>query len=200
MAIPGVGPVAAFTFRAAVDDPARFARSRTVAAHFGLTPRRYQSGEMDNPGRISKAGDLEVRTALYAAANAIVMRTVAGSGIVSLGLRLMRRKGRRRAVVAVVRNLPSSCIACGPMAPSSAVNRWRASHDLTPKTTTTGSSSPDEVRGRRRIRLLRRKTDRETKQGAPQPIRHMRAAARCLRVPDQTAKRSVTRMKDNDPM
>lgn len=105
MAIPGVGPVAALTFRAAVDNPSRFARSRTVAAHFGLTPRRYQSGEMDNPGRISKAGDPQVRTALYAAANAMMMRAVASSGIKSWGLRLVRRKGRRRAVVAVARKL-----------------------------------------------------------------------------------------------
>lgn len=96
---------AALTFRAAVDNPSRFARSRTVAAHFGLTPRRYQSGEMDNPGRISKAGDPQVRTALYAAANAMMMRAVASSGIKSWGLRLMRRKGRRRAVVAVARKL-----------------------------------------------------------------------------------------------
>ncbi|MTH80335.1 IS110 family transposase [Paracoccus aestuariivivens] len=105
MGIPGVGPVAALTFRAAVDDPARFSRSRTVAAHFGLTPRRYQSGETDNPGRISKAGDPDVRTALYSAANAMLMRVVSGSGIKSWGLRLVRRKGRRRAVVAVARKL-----------------------------------------------------------------------------------------------
>lgn len=105
MAIPGVGPIAALTFRAAVDDPKRFRSSRTVAAHFGLTPRRYQSGEMDNPGRISKAGDPDVRTALYSAANAMMMRSVAGSEIKSWGLRLMRRKGRRRAVVAVARKL-----------------------------------------------------------------------------------------------
>ena len=83
MAIPGVGPIAALTFRAAVDDPARFARSRTVAAHFGLTPRRYQSGEMDNPGCISKAGDADVRAALYAAANAMLMRSIGSSGIKS---------------------------------------------------------------------------------------------------------------------
>ncbi|MGD1885097.1 MAG: IS110 family transposase [Paracoccaceae bacterium] len=61
MTVPGVGPIAALTFKAAVDDPARFKRSRTVAAHFGLTPRRYQSGEQDTPGRISKAGDRDVK-------------------------------------------------------------------------------------------------------------------------------------------
>ena len=95
-----------------MDDRSRFRKSRTVAAHFGLTPRRYQSGEHDNPGRISKAGDRDVRATLYAAANALLMRTMAGSQIktclagrrykVSLrgGMRLIRTKGRRRAVVA----------------------------------------------------------------------------------------------------
>ncbi|APO87480.1 MULTISPECIES: IS110 family transposase [Marivivens] len=105
MTVPGVGPIAALTFKAAVDDPNRFKRSRTVAAHFGLTPRRYQSGEHDNPGRISKAGDQNVRATLYAAANALLMRTMAGSQIKSWGMRLMRTKGRRRAVVAVARKL-----------------------------------------------------------------------------------------------
>lgn len=105
MTVPGVGPIAALTFKAAVDDPSRFKRSRTVAAHFGLTPRRYQSGEHDNPGRISKAGDQDVRATLYAAANALLMRTMAASQIKSWGMRLMRTKGRRRAVVAVARKL-----------------------------------------------------------------------------------------------
>jgi transposase len=105
MTVPGVGPIAALTFKAAIDDPARFKRSRTVAAHFGLTPRRYQSGEHDNPGRISRAGDRDVRATLYAAANALLMRTMAGSQIKSWGMRLMRTKGRRRAVVAVARKL-----------------------------------------------------------------------------------------------
>ncbi len=105
MTVPGIGPIAALTFKAAVDDPTRFKRSRTVAAHFGLTPRRYQSGEVDNPGRISKAGDRDVRSTLYAAANALLMRTMAGSQIKSWGMRLMRTKGRRRAVVAVARKL-----------------------------------------------------------------------------------------------
>ena len=105
MTIPGVGPIAALTFKAAVDNPDRFASSRTVAAHFGLTPRRYQSGEMDNAGRISKAGDADVRSALYSAANAMMMRSIAGSELKSWGLRLMRRKGRRRTIVAVARKL-----------------------------------------------------------------------------------------------
>lgn len=69
MTVRGVGPIAAPTFKAAIDDPARFKSSRTVGAHFGLTPRRYQSGEHDNPGRISRAGDRDVRATLYAAAN-----------------------------------------------------------------------------------------------------------------------------------
>ncbi|WP_413229488.1 transposase [Leisingera sp. McT4-56] len=55
MAIPGVGPIAALTFKAAVDDPGRSTSLRTVAAHFGLTPRRYQSGEMDKPGAVQGA-------------------------------------------------------------------------------------------------------------------------------------------------
>ena len=105
MTVPGVGPIASLTFKAAVDDPMRFKRSRTVGAHFGLTPRRYQSGEHDNPGRISKAGDRDVRATLYAAANALLMRTMAGSQIKSWGMRSMRTKGRRRAVVAVARKL-----------------------------------------------------------------------------------------------
>jgi transposase len=76
MTIPGVGPIAALSFKSAVDDPTRFKRSRTVGAYFGLTPRRYQSGKHDNPGRISKSGDRDVRAVLYAAANALLMRTM----------------------------------------------------------------------------------------------------------------------------
>ena len=105
MTVPGVGPIAALTFKAAADDPTRFKKSRTVGAHFGLTPRRFQSGEHDNPGRISKAGDSDVRAALYAAGNALLMRSMAQSQIKSWGMRLMRTKGRRRAVVAVARKL-----------------------------------------------------------------------------------------------
>ena len=105
MTVPGVGPVTALTFKAGVDDPTRFRRSRTVAAHFGLTPRRYQSGEVDNPGRISKAGDPDVRSALYVAAHALVVRSAQWSSLKVWGRRLAKTKGHRRAVIAVARKL-----------------------------------------------------------------------------------------------
>lgn len=85
MFVPGVGFVTVLTFKAGVDDPTRFKRSRTVAAYFGLTPRRVQSGEMDIDGQISKCGDAELRCALYTAANAMMIRTSRWSSLQSLG-------------------------------------------------------------------------------------------------------------------
>ena len=105
MTAPGVGFITALTFKAAVDDPARFRQSRTVAAHFGLTPRRLQSGEMDIEGHISKCGDTEVRSALYTAANAMLTRTGRWSSLKAWGMRLAKTRGHRRAVVAVARKL-----------------------------------------------------------------------------------------------
>jgi len=105
MTTPGVGAMTALHFKAAIDDPARFTSSRTVAAHFGLTPRRFQSGEMDNPGRISRAGDTDVRAALYSAANSLLTRTKHMSPLKSWGLRLVKRRGRKRGTVAVARKL-----------------------------------------------------------------------------------------------
>ena len=105
MTAPGVGFVTALTFKAAVDDPTRFKRSRTVAAHFGLTPRRFQSGEMDNPGRISRAGDPDVRATLYVAANSMMTRSSKWSSLKAWGMQLAKSRGHRRAVVAVARKL-----------------------------------------------------------------------------------------------
>ena len=105
MTVPGVGAITALTFKAAVDDPMRFKRSRTVAAHFGLTPRRFQSGELDNPGRISKAGDPDVRCALYMAAHSLVVRSEQWCSLKVWGIKLMRTKGHRRATIAVARKL-----------------------------------------------------------------------------------------------
>ena len=105
MTAPGVGYITALTFKAGVDDPTRFKRSRTVGAHFGLTPRRFQSGEMDNPGRISRCGDRNVRSTLYTAANALMTRSSKWSALKVWGMQLAKKRGHRRAVIAVARKL-----------------------------------------------------------------------------------------------
>ena len=79
MTAPGVGPIVGLTFVAAIDDPARFKSSKQVGPHFGLTPKKYQSGETDYNGRISKIDDASVRTALYEAANVILTRPLKGA-------------------------------------------------------------------------------------------------------------------------
>jgi transposase len=70
----GPGQLTALAFAAAVDDPARFRRSRDIGVYLGLVPRRYQSGEVDYTGGISKCGDRRVRTLLYEAANVMLTR------------------------------------------------------------------------------------------------------------------------------
>jgi transposase len=105
MTAPGVGVIVALTFIAAVDDPARFRSSKAVGAHFGLTPRRYQSGETAVTGRISTIGDAGVRTALYEAADIILTRPVRGSALKSWAARLAVRAGMRKAKVALARKL-----------------------------------------------------------------------------------------------
>jgi len=107
MSVPGVGPVTALSFKAAVDDPSRFRRSRTLGAHFGLTPRRFQSGEVDISGHISKRGDGDVRTLLYEAAMSMLIRTRAHSALKSWGLKLAKSRGLKRACVALARRLAS---------------------------------------------------------------------------------------------
>jgi transposase len=105
MTVPGVGPVTALTFKAGVDDPTRFKNSRTVAAHFGLTPKREQSGETDYDGRISRKGDTDVRCALYLAAHSLITRQKEASSLKAWGVKLMKTKGHRKATVAVARKL-----------------------------------------------------------------------------------------------
>jgi transposase len=105
MTTPGVGALVALTFSAAIDDPARFRSSRMVGAHFGLTPRKYQSGETDVTGRISKVGDHEVRVVLYEAANVMLTRPVKGSTLKRWALAVAKRAGMRKAKVALARKL-----------------------------------------------------------------------------------------------
>jgi transposase len=105
MSVPGVGAVVAITFKSGVDDPTRFQRSRDVGPHFGLTPRKYQSGEIDVTGSISKVGDRMVRTALYEAASVMLTRTVRMSPLKSWALAVARRRGAKKARVALARKL-----------------------------------------------------------------------------------------------
>ena len=105
MSVPGVGTVVALTYVAAIDDPGRFKSSKAAGAHFGLTPSKYQSGETDITGRISKIGDAGVRTALYEAAHVILTRPVKGSRLKSWAMRLAGRAGYRKAKVALARKL-----------------------------------------------------------------------------------------------
>jgi transposase len=105
MSIPGVGAIVAITFKSGVDDPTRFRRSRDVGPHFGLTPRKYQSGELDVTGSISKVGDRMVRTALYEAASVMLTRTVRMSPLKSWAMGVAKRRGTKKARVALARKL-----------------------------------------------------------------------------------------------
>ena len=105
MTVPGVGSIVALTYRATIDVPARFKRSRAVGAHLGLTPRTHQSGELDRTGRISKTGDGMARTALYEAAHVLLTRVKRACALRSWGLRLQKNRGHKRAVTAVARQL-----------------------------------------------------------------------------------------------
>ena len=95
----------ALTFQATVDVPTRFPKSRLVGAHFGLTPKRYASGETDHSGRVSKCGDAMMRTALFEGAQALLVCTKKWCSLKAWGMAIARRRGTKRAIVAVARKL-----------------------------------------------------------------------------------------------
>jgi transposase len=105
MTIPGVGVIVALAYTAVIDDPARFRHSASVGAYLGLTPRRYQSGEVDHSGHISKCGDGLLRSYLFEAATVLLSRHPRASALKTWGLALAKRIGMRRAKVAVARKL-----------------------------------------------------------------------------------------------
>ena len=105
MTAPGVGVIVSLTYASGIDDPARFRSSKALGPHFGLVPKKYQSGETDVTGRISKIGDANVRTALYEAANAILVKPVKGGALKSWAARLAKRAGMNKAKVALARKL-----------------------------------------------------------------------------------------------
>src|SRR4029077_13858940 len=105
MTIPGVGPVVALTYRATGDVPARFQNSKAVGAVFGLTPSKYQSGEVDRTGGISRCGDEMMRAMLYEAAHILLVRTTKWSWLKAWAMTIARRRGLKKAVVALARRL-----------------------------------------------------------------------------------------------
>ena len=105
MTIPGVGPVVALTYRATVDVPARFRNSKAVGAVFGLTPSKYQSGENDRTGGISRCGDEMMRAMLYEAAQILLVRSVKWSWLKAWAMKIARRRGLKKAIVALARRL-----------------------------------------------------------------------------------------------
>ena len=104
MTVPGVGPVVALTYRATVDVPARFRKSKSVGAVFGLTCSRDQSGEIDRPGAISRCGDEMMRTMLYEAAQSM-LRSTRWSWLKAWAMKIARHRGMKRAIVALARRL-----------------------------------------------------------------------------------------------
>jgi transposase len=105
MTIPGVGPVVALTYCVTVDVPARFRNSKAVGAVFGLTPSKYQSGESERTGAISRCGDEMMRMMLYEAAQSMLVRTVKWSWLKAWAMKIARHRGMKKAIVALARRL-----------------------------------------------------------------------------------------------
>ena len=105
MTIPGVGPVVALTYRVTVDVPARFKNSKAVGAVFGLTPTRYQSGESDRTGRISRCGDEMMRVMLYEAAQSMLVVSTKWSWLKAWAMKIAKNRGMKKAIVALARRL-----------------------------------------------------------------------------------------------
>lgn len=105
MTAHGVGPITALTYKAEIFDPTRFQNSKAVGAYLGMTPRQYSSGEINKQGRISKCGSSELRFLLVEAGTVILTRSKKWSKLKAWGLKLMRKKGLKKAALAVGRKL-----------------------------------------------------------------------------------------------
>jgi transposase len=105
MTVPGVGPVTAMAFRATIDVPARFSSSKAVGAVLGLTPIQHQSGESNRIGNVSLCGDAMMRTLLYESAQNVLTRSTKWSWLKVWALRIAKRRGMKKAIVAPARRL-----------------------------------------------------------------------------------------------
>jgi transposase len=105
MTVPGVGPVVALTYRATIDVPARFRSSKAVGAVLGLTPSKYQSGEINRTGGISRCGDEMMRMMLYEAAQVMLLRSAKWSWLKAWAMKIARHRGMKKAIVALARRM-----------------------------------------------------------------------------------------------
>jgi transposase len=131
MTIPGVGPVVSLAFKSMIDIPARFRNSKAVGPSLGLTPVLNQSGEGDRIGRVSLCEDEMMRALFYEAAQVIMTRVQKWSRLKAWAMNVAKRRGLKKAIVALARRLAVTCIACGSMAQRSAgrTNTSRRSPD-----------------------------------------------------------------------
>lgn len=121
--MPGVGPLTALAFVSVMDGPARFAKSASVGAYLGLTPRGHQSGEVAWSGRISKTGDAVARALLYEAANSLMVRVKARVPLKLWALKLADRVGGKKARVALARKM---AVILHRMLADGTAYRWRS--------------------------------------------------------------------------
>lgn len=105
MTVPGIGALTGLAYVSTIEDPDRFRRSRAVGAHCGLTPRQYQSGQIDRSGHISRCGDILTRTLLYEAAGVILTRLKRSCGLKDWADAIAKRAGNGKARVALARKL-----------------------------------------------------------------------------------------------
>lgn len=101
----GIGPITALAFKAEIDNAKRFKKSKNVGAYIGLTPSQYSSGEINRQGGISKQGSKQVRSLLVEAATVLLTRSKVWSKLKAWGLKLMKKKGKKKAIIAVARKM-----------------------------------------------------------------------------------------------
>ena len=152
MTVPGVGPATALAFRSTIDDPNRFKSSSDVGAYLGLTPRRYQSGELDRTGRISKRGDRLTRLYLFEAASVLLSVVKRWSVLKAWGVRLAKRVGIKRPRPLSPASSLSFCIASGSTVPSSNGARRKYESLTSDQSSSATAKNTSSLPGRRRWR------------------------------------------------
>ena len=194
MSVPGIGVLSALAYVSTVEDPGRFSRSRSVGAHLGLTPRQYQSGEVDRSGRISKCGDTLARTLLYEAAVVILTRLKKASSLKDWGHAIAKRSGMARRGRRWPESSPLSYIVSGVQDSRSAGRSTQTPPDLTVYKIHPSEIADVMVARRARVRVAA-KVGLERRHYMPARCGHCSTCAsdQMLRRIIPTAERTVTR-------